>query len=403
MIPSKIPTDYNARQVALVALVANTIRPLRNRATLVPAFFASWLTGELAPQVLILHVADTARAVRRRTATAPSLALAGLSAVGLGWLIRQSWASAKQVSDQLENELGIPVDIDPKTTLGTYARPFKFDDRGVRVLRDVSYTEGGRRAKLDLYLPATGTIENAPVLIQIHGGAWTISHKGQQGLLLMNRMASRGWVCASVNYRLAPKHRWPTQIVDVKRAISWVRDNIAEYGGDPDYIVVTGGSAGGHLSSLAALTPHVKEWQPGFEDADTSVAAAVPLYGVFDFNGDDKYGRILRDQFLAHVVFPRGSDREAFKLASTVSHVADDAPEFLVIHGANDTLARVEQARDFVAKLDAARPGKVTYIELPFTQHAFEVFGSMRARHVIRGTQRWLEWHRAAWLSGRDA
>ena len=81
---------------------------------------------------------------------------------------------------------------------------------------------------------------------------------------------------------------------------------------------------------------------------------------------------------------------------------ADAAPEFLVIHGANDTLARVDQAREFVRTLDAALPDHVTYLELPHTQHAFEVFGSIRARHVIRGVRRWLEWHRAQWLAGRS-
>src|SRR5690349_8356251 len=101
----------------------------------------------------------------------------------------------------------------------------------------------------------------------------------------MNRMAQLGWVCVSVNYRLAPKYLFPTQIVDVKRAIAWVHDNIKEYGGDSSYVVITGGSAGGHLAALAALTPGLDDFQPGFEDADTSVSACVPFYGVYDLGG----------------------------------------------------------------------------------------------------------------------
>ena len=77
----------------------------------------------------------------------------------------------------------------------------------------------------------------------------------------------------------------PAQIIDVKQAIAWIRENIAAYGGDPDYIAITGGSAGGHLSALAALTPNDPAWQPGFEDADTSVQVAVPHYGVYDMAG----------------------------------------------------------------------------------------------------------------------
>ena len=71
----------------------------------------------------------------------------------------------------------------------------------------------------------------------------------------MSHLAELGWVCVSINYRLSPKQSWPDHIVDVKRAIAWVEDNIADYGGDPEFIAVTGGSAGGHLSALAALTP----------------------------------------------------------------------------------------------------------------------------------------------------
>jgi acetyl esterase/lipase len=391
---------YTRRQAVLAALVANAIKPVRGPATVVPVFFSSWLTSELAPHLLVGQALDTLRALRRREITFTGLVLAGLSAAGLGWMMRHSNATAAQV-DTVLRELEIPDDTNPRTPWSTYAQPFKYRDRGVRVLRDVSYTEGGRRAKLDIYLPAEGSIEKAPVLLQIHGGGWTISHKGQQGLLLMNQMAARGWVCVASNYRLAPKYRWPTQIVDVKRAIAWVRENIAEYGGDPDYIVLTGGSAGGHLSSLATVTPAEKAWQPGFEDADTSVSGCVPFYGIYDFDSDDAYAKTMR-QFLSRVVFPHGATVDDFRQASALHRLTDDVPEFLVIHGTNDSLANIEQARSFVGRLREINPGKVTYLELPWTQHAFEVFGSVRARHVIRGVGRWLEWHRAQWLAERQ-
>jgi len=88
----------------------------------------------------------------------------------------------------------------------------------------------------------------------------------------MSHLAELGWVCVAINYRLSPRSTWPDQIVDVKRALAWTKEHIAEYGGDPDWVAITGGSAGGHLSSLAALTPNDPQFQPGFEDADTSVA-----------------------------------------------------------------------------------------------------------------------------------
>ena len=154
------------------------------------------------------------------------------------------------------------------------------------MISDLPYSEAGKRGHLDLYLPAgEDTIKDAPVLLQIHGGAWTIGEKDHQGRPLMNQMAAQGWVCVAINYRLSPRDAWPAHIVDVKRAIAWIKDNIADYGGDPDYIAITGGSAGGHLTALAALTAGDPEFQPGFEDADTSVQAAVPFYGVYDFAG----------------------------------------------------------------------------------------------------------------------
>jgi acetyl esterase/lipase len=241
----------------------------------------------------------------------------------------------------------------------------------------------------------------------VHGGAWTLGEKEQQGLLLMNRMAEAGWVCVAMNYRLAPKHPFPAQIVDVKKAIAWTREHIASYGGDPDYLVVTGGSAGGHLAALAALTPGDAAYQPGFEDADTSVAACVPFYGVYDLAGLTglRSAIAMRDGFLAPRVFKQRFEehREDFVRASPLSHVSADAPDFFVLHGGNDSLVDVRQARVFVEELKAASKATVTYAEFPGAQHAFEVFGSIRSHHVIRAVSRWLLHHHAVWQRERTA
>ena len=99
----------------------------------------------------------------------------------------------------------------------------------------------------------------------------------------MLHLAAEGWVCVAANYRLSPRAVFPDHLVDCKQALAWIREHIAEYGGDPDLICVTGGSAGGHLAAMAALTANEPQYQPGFESADTSVAACVPFYGVYDF------------------------------------------------------------------------------------------------------------------------
>jgi acetyl esterase/lipase len=248
-----------------------------------------------------------------------------------------------------------------------------------------------------------GPHDLAHAQLQVLGGGWTLGTKDQQGLLLMNRMAQRGWVCVAMNYRLAPKHPFPAQIIDVKRAIAWTRENIASYGGDPSYLVITGGSAGGHLAALAALTPGEPEYQPGFESADTSVAGCVPFYGVYDMAGitGDKAALALRDYYLGPRVFKKKPDTnlEDFVKASPLAHVSPNAPDFFVLHGANDSLVDVRQARAFVDRLKADSKATVTYAEFPGTQHAFEVFGSIRSHHVIRAVERWLLHHRQAFLS----
>ena len=412
--------SYTTRQLAAVALAANAIRPLRGRYTSVPGFFAGWLATELAPQLLTLNVADavaelTVRRSRSGSVDAVGLVLGATAAAGLAYLTLNAVRSASHVETTLQDGLGAdylealddPIDVDDlKTPLLELARPFKMAKSDVEVIRDINYTEGGKRARLDIYRPKGKDLTDAPVLVQVHGGAWTIGTKEQQGLLLMNRMAQRGWVCVAMNYRLAPKHPFPAQIIDVKKAIAWTREHIASYGGDPSYLVITGGSAGGHLAALAALTPGEAEYQPGFEDADTSVAACVPFYGVFDMAGLDGSSHTvgMRDYFLAPRVFKKDprTHLEEFVRASPVTHVSPDSPDFFVLHGANDSLVDVRQARAFVEKLKQESKSTVTYAEFPGTQHAFEVFGSIRSHHVIRAVERWLVHHRTLFLNARQ-
>lgn len=401
---------YRTRQLGLIALGANAIRPIPGKYASVQAFFAGWLTSELAPQLLAASIADSAveLASRERRTRWLDLAL-GAGAAGLfGYLVRSSTRVGGIVENALVEGLGEGYAPSPNAIvpLAAVARPFNFRSAKVEAIHNIAYTQGGRRSLLDIYRPVGVDLDRAPVLIQIHGGGWMIGHKQQQGLLLMNMMAELGWVCVSINYRLAPKHPWPAQIVDVKKAIAWVRANIARYGGDPDYIVLTGGSAGGHLSSLAALTS-APEYQPGFEDADTSVAGCVPFYGVYDLAGitGSPGALMMRDEFLGPMVFKKNPKKEIepFVEASPLSHVRADAPDFFVLHGANDSLVEVKQARTFVKALREVSTSTVSYAELPGTQHAFEIFSSIRSQYALRAVARWLEWHHAKWLAAQAA
>jgi acetyl esterase/lipase len=405
--------SFRRRQAITAALTANAIRPLPGFGIGVPSFFAGWLTGELAPHVLALTAADAAAhglvrtSGRRRDPVA--LGLAAASAAGLGYLIWQSRAVREHVEDALVEELGLdyveqlddaPTPADLATPWRSLVNPFRtlrVPDPAVHVERDIAFGEAGSRHHLDIYAPAGRQLEGAPVLLQVHGGAWTIGKKDQQGIPLMRHLAAKGWVCVAINYRLAPRDPFPAQIIDVKQGIAWIRDNIAAYGGDPRYIAITGGSAGGHLTALAALTANDPVWQPGFEDVDTSVQVAVPHYGVYDVAGATglRSVTLTRDRFMGPKVFMKryATEPEAFEAASPILRVTPDAPDFFVLHGSHDSLVGAPQARMFVAKLREVSKRTVVYAELPGAQHAFDVFPSIRSAHIVRAIDRYLHWH----------
>jgi acetyl esterase/lipase len=259
---------------------------------------------------------------------------------------------------------------------------------------DVSYGAHGAKNLLDIWRrPDLDPAGHAPVLLQVPGGAWATGNKRGQAHPLMSHLAELGWVCVSINYRLSPRATWPDHIVDVKRAIAWVKTHIAEYGGDPDFVAITGGSAGGHLSSLAALTARDPAFQPGFEDVDTRVQAAIPFYGVYDFTREDddalNPGML---PFLEKLVVKqtRADHPESFASASPITYVNSDAPPFFVLHGRNDSFIPVTQARGFVARLREVSAEPVAYAELPCTQHAFDMFGSGRAAHAAVAVEQFL-------------
>ncbi len=259
----------------------------------------------------------------------------------------------------------------------------------------VSYGPHGRANLADIWrhrdLPRDG---KAPVLVQIPGGAWVIGMRRPQAYPLMSHLAARGWVCVSIGYRVSPVHTWPDHIVDVKRALAWVKENIARYGGDPDFVAITGGSAGGHLSALAALTPNDPKFQPGFEHADTSVAAAVPVYGRYDWFSTEGEGRRefvgLLEKFVVKRKFAH--HRDVYLDASPVRRLRADAPPFFVLHGSDDSLIPVAEAQEFAAELRAVSKSPVAYAELPNAQHAFDIFSSPRAHQSAEAVARFLSW-----------
>ncbi|WP_433497337.1 alpha/beta hydrolase [Sphaerimonospora sp. CA-214678] len=237
-------------------------------------------------------------------------------------------------------------------------RPFPVRPRRVERVADIAYGDAGKRNLLDVYRHRSRP-SGGPTLVYFHGGGYFSGRKNREARPLLHRLASRGWVCVSANYRLRPAATFPDHLIDVKKVIAWVREHGHEYGADPAVLFVAGSSAGGHLASLAALTPGLPAFQPGFEHADTSVTAAICLYGWYG----DYYGQ--------------------GPASSPLTYLGPDAPPFFIAHGDDDTLVPVADARRFAERLRRASADPVVYAELPGAQHAFDLFHSLRFESVV--------------------
>jgi len=402
-----------------------TYRPLRREPLSIPSFVVGWLVGEVALQNLAWQIAATVIfavfGAFDGWAGWLGLAIALVSWAGLVGLALSSRRSTRVVQAALDQvrhpAFPVPTESDGPgwNSFWRLTRAIPLKGRAVQSVKNIDYWgdgdgdgegegEGECHHRLDVYRSKLTPPTGAPVMVHIHGGAWVMGDKREQGKPMMYELVARGWVCVAVNYRLSPKASWPAHIVDVKRAVAWVKANIADYGGDASFVSVSGGSAGGQLAALLALTPGDPAFQPGFEEADTSVDACIPSYGVMDLTGADEgtthYGPELLKLLERRVMKTSASDDAAlFRAASPTYRVHKEAPPFFVLHGRNDTLVPVFVARTFVAALRAVSDAPVAYAELPLAQHAFDVLASLRCQAATAGSVAFLEAARARAIS----
>ena len=387
---------------------ANGVRPLGREGYITLGVFAfGWPTTEMSPLYLAGSVLDAVRRGLRGDFRGPrgrfALVLTAI-AWALLWLIqRRNVASEPYFEVPLRDALG-----DDYAEIAAISQPARrrrrigvppnelVRRRYVERTGTVQYGPHSRVNFADIWrrsdLPRDG---KAPVLLQVPGGAWAIGMRRPQAYPLLSHLAERGWVCVSIDYRVSPRHTWPDHIVDVKRALAWIRENIAEYGGDPDFIAITGGSAGGHLAALAALTPDDPQYQPGFEDADTSVVAAVPIYGRYDWFTTKGSGRKEFIAFLQKFVVKKrfADNRQVYVDASPIKRLRPDAPPFFILHGEDDSIIPVPEGRAFADAIRDASTSVVAYAEIPHAQHAFDFYyGSPRARYTAQAVEQFLSW-----------
>jgi len=396
-----------------VALVLNARDPRHAWWTILVRWPASWVARELTPLLVAGGLLLTALlvalgALDDATGVAGAVLVLGAAAVGVTWSLTARGARVS-VADQVQD-----LDLDdgdetrrvPRSEIAVPLLMLRARD--VRHVRGVPYTDDDERPrKLDVYLPRdTPGVKRRPAIVQVHGGGWVVGSRKEQGIPLLNHLARCGWVGFNIDYRLSPFATWPEHVVDVKRAIAWVREHADEYDVDPDFVAITGGSAGGHLTALAALTPNDPLLQPGFEDADTTVQAAVPFYGVYDLLDEERTSLpLLHPWVLEPLVLKRrrARDPEAFRAASPRHRITAQAPPMLVVHGDADSLIPVGQARTFVEELRAVSEEPVAYLELQGGEHAFDVIPSWRTAPVVETIERFLRTVHARRAGGTTA
>jgi acetyl esterase/lipase len=383
----------------LVLSAATALRPGRHGLSAILAYPVGWAAGELPVQGIVSQVAllgllawwgwpsvawlELLIDVLAVVSVAQNLTLVFIAFYSRR-IVRRSMASSPvaplTISHPRDDEFG---------AWWRTAMQFPFHPRDMQLVKNAVYGPLPRQ-RLDVWRMSTTPL-HAPVVLYVHGGSWIMGDKREQGRPMLHEFVRRGWIAVVPNYRLAPRHPWPAQIQDVTRALGWVKKNIATYGGDPERVVVSGGSAGGHLAALVALSSKDATWRP--EDmadvVDWSVRGALAFYGVLETTGDEAHWRglgrgirILLERRIVQV--PYEGNEPLYRAMSPFDRIGTEAPPFFVVQGRNDTLVDVQVARDFVTKFREVAHAPIYYVELPFTQHAFDISASPRTSATTR-------------------
>jgi acetyl esterase/lipase len=385
-----------AAGLAFVLLTANALWPRRHPLLMFQSLIAGLAVREAAVHQLLWQLPVVVALVMLGGLSswpgAVGTALAVLAWLGLAALFEV----ARRDAAHLRSLRGQPGAGRPSAAypgLHLLLPALAFMRRDIVVQRHVEFcTVDGKCLRLDVFRPRAQERPLRPAIVQVHGGAWISGFKWAQGVPLLGQLASLGWVGFNIDYRLSPRAAFPAHLIDVKRAIAWVREHAEEYGVDPSFVVVTGGSSGAHLAALVGLTAGDPEYQPGFEGADASVAAVAAFYGIYDLTERRRpLGRVVRWALERWVMKARyEDDPEAFARASPIERVRADAPPFFVVHGGEDSVTPVLGARAFVERLREVSRAPVDYLEVPGGGHAYDMLPSLRTAATVEVIVEWL-------------
>lgn len=224
-----------------------------------------------------------------------------------------------------------------------------------RIETGVTYcTRGDVALKMDLYFPK---IEGrAPAILFLHAGEWVLGDKTTVGPPIeFQQVVERGYVVASVDYRLAPGAVFPAQLEDAKCAVRYLRAKADDYNIDAGRIAAWGASAGGHLAALLGVVGKSDAFEGSveYQDQSSAVQAVVDMFGPTDLLAPD-YVPNAAD--ISRLVFgAEGPDAaDVLRRASPVTYVSPDDPPFLIIHGEADGVVPLSQSQELTDRLRAA-------------------------------------------------
>ena len=227
---------------------------------------------------------------------------------------------------------------------------------------------GGRSLEADIFLPPLEE-KNRPAVLFIHGGGWIEGDRSQlrgYGILL----ARLGFVCMCNSYRLSNESIWPAQIQDVNCAIRYLRANATDLGLDPDRIGVSGNSAGGHLSLMAAATNYdqIFEGEGGSNEVSSEIKAVCAIYPPTTIRQLEMLNP-LENAFL--MLMGKEAKKEDYDKASPLNYVTEDYPPCMLIHGSTDSVVRLKDSTKFYEKLiEFNRPASLHIFSEE--EHAFD-------------------------------
>jgi acetyl esterase/lipase len=286
-------------------------------------------------------------------------------------IIPGTWSSLNPGKPPLGYHFMVPAYVAVKVGLEELINKTPEIPANIEEIKDIEYKSvGDKSLRLDIYKPRNLT-KSAPLLVFIHGGAWKGGQRSDYLIYLVD-FAKRGYITATVSYRLLKDGPYPACAEDITDAVSWFFSNGEKYGYDPDRIALIGGSAGAHLALLAAYG-----WKKPAGNIDSTliagnshrIKAVVDIYGPIDLTTEYAINQPLVTAFIARSY---AEAPELYREASPLTYLDPNDPPTMILHGTSDELVPISQSDTLKARLDQLGIPNV-YYRVPLWPHTMDI------------------------------